>query len=85
MSCTNCKKSTVGVVKAVATGTANFVFKSAEIEAIAIPRLAKCKVCPHMKAVAQIGNDTVMRCTQCDCFCSLKARVPNEQCPLGLW
>jgi tetratricopeptide (TPR) repeat protein len=39
-------------------------------------RLQRCGACSHY---------TGMRCRVCGCFVHLKARLPHEDCPLGLW
>jgi tetratricopeptide (TPR) repeat protein len=39
-------------------------------------RLKQCAACRH---------HTGMRCRICGCFTNLKARLPHEQCSLGLW
>jgi hypothetical protein len=43
-------------------------------------RLALCSRCPQ-----QIITMGARRCRLCGCFLNLKARIPSETCPAGVW
>lgn len=86
MSCTSCgKKSVFQQAKNIATGVVNLVVDNPEIEALANTRLAKCATCPFAKELIKVAGRSVVQCVKCSCLCELKARVEEEQCPLGFW
>lgn len=43
-------------------------------------RLDTCDGCSHLKR-----RGGVRQCRLCNCFVACKARVPNEECPVGKW
>jgi hypothetical protein len=85
MACTTCGKSVFQTVKNITKGTINAVFETEEIKALATPRLAKCRACPHSIEVAKMNGISILQCGLCKCLCGLKARVIDEHCPIELW
>ncbi len=43
-------------------------------------RLAICKSCPYMKKKL-----TGSYCELCGCIIKIKAKMPDEKCPVGKW
>jgi hypothetical protein len=63
-------------VERIIEGWENYVFKTPEIEKIALHRAEICAVCSQNK------NEW---CVQCKCFIPAKTRSKTEKCPCELW
>ncbi len=71
----------MGDIKAILNGFKNLVWKTPEIEAIAMARAIVCSKCPSYQ------DSPVAHCKACGCFLPAKVRSVkgNNFCKLGKW
>ena len=48
---------------------------------IKLERLKICDGCEHIR----LKNTVYKRCNECGCFLHAKARLINQECPIGKW
>jgi len=80
------------MLKEIISGWANYIFKSAKGEAVAIERAKICANCNHAKRmnVLEFLHDDVkqieaLACDLCECPLSAKIRSLDSKCDLGKW
>ena len=61
-----------------------YIYKSTEIYALPQEQMNRLKICDGCDRVSLAGT-MARRCRECGCFIAAKARLLNQECPLGKW
>jgi hypothetical protein len=67
----------------IVDGFNNLMFKSPEIEELAMKRAKVCAICKQNQAVIENGGKEW--CLMCGCYIPAKIRSRVERCEGGLW
>ena len=61
-----------------------YLFKKTEIIASPKQQLSRLETCDRCEMLS-ISMTVARRCSECGCFIDVKARLQNQNCPLGKW
>jgi hypothetical protein len=86
-TCTPCRRALRGTFRSL-RGLKGFAKAALHIdrtdEGTYQDRLAVCNACQHARPCADTPEEAC-QCLECSCWVKVKARIENEECPMGLW